>query len=268
VDSMKHGKCKLCEGDKPLCDSHLAPAGLYKYCKAANLGPVRMTAKEIAVAKEEVTAYLLCQECEQRLNRDGENWLLPKLATMEEKFPFYNILTEVPPDTLEDGSAAYASSRNRKIGFRKLTNFAVGVFWKASVHSWRNNKTEPMIQLGKYGEEFRRFLVGKGKFPKHATLVVGVSPPEKAVIGFMMPHFRGVSTYHQFVFYVPGIVFVLQVGKQISDFERQLCFYSDPLHPIIVADLAKDIYGMVGKYTAKAVRSKEVADYLNAKKRP
>ena len=123
-----------------------------------------------------------------------------------------------------------------------------------------------MIQLGKYGEEFRRFLVGKGRFPKHATLVVGVSPPENAVIGFMMPHFRGVSMCHQFVFYVPGIIFVLQVGKQISDYEPQLCFYSDPLHPIIVADLAKDIYGLVGRHAAKAVRSKEVSDYLNAKR--
>jgi len=81
------------------------------------------------------------------------------------------------------------------------------------------------------------------------------------------PGLRGVGTSHQFVFYVPGIIFVLQVGKEITDFERQLCFYSDPLHPIIVADIAKYIYGMVGRFTAKAVRSKEVSDYL-AKKRP
>lgn len=264
---MEQGICKLCLEDKPLCDSHLAPAGLYRYCKAAELGPVRMTAGEIAVADDELTTYLLCEECEQRLNRDGENWLLPKLATIEKKFPFYDIVTAVAPDTSEDGVAAYACARNPEIGFRKLTNFAVGVFWKASVHSWKKGKSAPMIQLGKYGEEFRQFLLGKRKFPKHATLVVGMSRPEDAVIGFMMPHFRGVSTCHQFVFYVPGIVFVLQVGKEISDFERQLCFYSDPLHPIILADLAKDIYGMVGRHTAKAVASKEVVDYLAKRRR-
>lgn len=263
---MERGICKLCLDEKPLCDSHLAPAGLYKYCKAVGLGPVRMTANEIAVANEEITTYLLCEECEQRLNRDGENWLLPKLATMEHKFPFYDIVTDVAPDTWEEGVAAYACARNPKVGFRKLTNFAIGVFWKASVHSWRENKSGPMIQLGKYGEEFRRFLVGKGKFPRQAALFVGMSPPEKAVVGFMMPHFRGVGTFHQFIFYVPGIFFVLNVGKQITDFDRQLCFYSDPLHPIILADLSKDIYAMVGKHTAKAVRSKEVTDYLNAKK--
>ena len=74
---MEQGICKLCLQDKPLCDSHLAPAGLYKYCNAVGLGPVRMTAEEIAVANEEITTYLLCEDCEQRLNRDGENWLLP-----------------------------------------------------------------------------------------------------------------------------------------------------------------------------------------------
>ena len=263
---MEHGLCKLCLEEKMLCDSHLAPAGLYKYCRAKELGPVKMTAEEIAVSTDEVSTYLLCEECEGRLNRDGENWLLPKLATMDQKFPFYEILQEVPPDTMEGGAAAYACSRNPKIGFRKLTNFAIGMFWKASVHSWRNNKSAPMIQLGKYREDFRRFLIGKGKFPPHAMLVVGASPPESAVIGFMMPYFRGVSTHHQFFFYVPGIIFVLCVGKQISDYERQLCFYSNPLHPIILADLSQDIYGFVGRHTKKAARSKEVSDYLNARK--
>ena len=75
-----------------LCDSHLAPAGLYRYCKAKDLGPVRMTATEITVTNIEVTAPLLCQECEDRLNRDGENWLLPKLATIDQKFPFYDLV--------------------------------------------------------------------------------------------------------------------------------------------------------------------------------
>ena len=134
----------------------LARAGLYRYCKAAELEPVRMTAEEIAVADDELTTYLLCEGCEPRLNRDGENWLLPKLATIEKKFPFYDIVTAVAPDTSEDGVAANACARNPEIGFRKLTNFAVGVFWKASVHSWKKGKSAPMIQLGKYGEEFRR----------------------------------------------------------------------------------------------------------------
>jgi hypothetical protein len=122
------GICKLCLKQKMLCDSHLAPAGLYKYCKAAKLRPVRMIREEVSVTNEEVSAYLLCAECENELNREGENWLLPKLATIDQKFPFYDLLVTGTPDTIGGGIAAYACSRNEQIGFRKLTNFAIGVF--------------------------------------------------------------------------------------------------------------------------------------------
>ncbi len=263
---MISGNCKLCLEEKMLCDSHLAPAGLYRYCKAAELGPVRMTAKEITVANVEVTAPLLCQECEDRLNRDGENWLLPKLATIDQKFPFYDLLVTVPPDTAEDGSAAYACSRNDKIGFRKLTNFAVGVFWKASVHSWEEGKTTPLIELGKYREPFRLFLMRKGQFPERACLTIGVTPPAKAVIGFNMPLLRGTHPYHQYVFYVPGIIFILSVGKQITGEHKETCFFVNPLHPIILADLSQDIYKLVGRKTRSAVKSQEVQDYMNARR--
>jgi hypothetical protein len=117
---VERGTCRLCLKDTMLCDSHLAPAGLYRYCAASELGPVRMTAQEISVSKREVTAYLLCQKCEDVLNREGENWLLPKLATIDKRFQFYDILSSGTPDTTENGVAAFAASRNPKIGFRKL----------------------------------------------------------------------------------------------------------------------------------------------------
>ena len=77
-------KCKLCLQVKLLCDSHLAPAGLYRYCKAAELGPVRMTANEIAVANVEVTAPLLCQECEDPRRTHGQTKLPCLLAREKE----------------------------------------------------------------------------------------------------------------------------------------------------------------------------------------
>lgn len=263
---MISGICKLCLEEKLLCDSHLAPAGLYRYCKAAGLGPVRMTASEIAVANVEVTAPLLCQDCEHRLNRDGENWLLPKLATIDQKFPFYDLLVTVPPDTAEDGSAAYACSRNEKIGFRKLTNFAIGVFWKASVHSWAEGTTTPLIELGKYREPFRAFLVRKRPFPDRACLTIAVTPPAKAVIGFNLPLLQGTRPYHQYVFYMPGIIFVLGVGKGMTGEHRQSCFFSNPLHPILLTDLSQDIYKLVGRNTRKAVKSQAVRDYMTARR--
>jgi hypothetical protein len=259
---VKHGICKLCLQNKMLCDSHLAPSSLYRYCAAAELGPVRMTAKDISVDNKELTAYLLCQGCEDLLNREGENWLLPKLATIDQKFPFYDLLVSGSPDQADKYGAVFACSRNPKIGFRKLTNFAIGVFWKASVYSWDSAKSEPVIELGKYREPFRRFLSERKPFPEKAFLLVAVIPPEKAPIGFNMPLLKGKHPYHQYLFYIPGIIFLLGVGQQVSEEEKQLCFFSNPLHPISVADLSKDIFGMVARNTKGAVKSKEVADHL------
>lgn len=264
---MKHGICKLCLQEKALCDSHLAPAGLYKYCNAGEIGPVRFTNKEISSGNRETTGHILCQKCENLLNREGENWLLPKLATIDKRFPFYDLVVSGEPDVIEDGCAAYAASRNPKIGFRKLTHFAIGVFWKASVHSWGFDRPTSMIDLGAYQEPFRAFLAERKPFPPKAVLVIGVIPPEKALIGFNMPVLRGKVPYHQYLFYVPGIIFALNVGGRVSPLDKQTCFFSNPLHPIIVGDLSKDISNL-WKTTAKnAVPSAEVAAFLK-KPRP
>lgn len=85
-------------------------------------------------------------------------------------------------------------------------------------------------------------------------------PPEKAVIAFNMPIRRGQNPFRQFLFYIPGIIFILSVGNLISLEDKQACFFSNPLHPIIVADLSRNIFEMVGKHTKKAVKSAEVAE--------
>jgi len=58
-------------------------------------------AKEIGHSDEELAAYLLCSKCENLLNRDGETWLVPKLATAEQSFPFYDLLVQGQPDVVE-----------------------------------------------------------------------------------------------------------------------------------------------------------------------
>lgn len=222
---MELGICKLCKEEKLLCDSHLAPRGLYKYCGAAELGPVKFTPQAIALSTEEVTGYVLCEECEDLLNREGENWLLPKLARIDQTFPFYDILASGVPDTMENGVAAFAASRNPEIAFRKLTHFAIGVFWKASVYSWRKNATKPILDLGKYGEQFRLFLHKRKPFPAKAILTLGVLPPEKAVIGFCMPSLRSSQPYHQYLFYIPGLTFILSIGNTIRAEDKGILFF-------------------------------------------
>jgi hypothetical protein len=63
--------------------------------------------------------------------------------------------------------AVYLATQNPEIEVEKLTHFALGLFWKASVHSWRGDTTRPRIDLGPYSEEIRKWLRGQNAFPKY-----------------------------------------------------------------------------------------------------
>jgi hypothetical protein len=169
-------------------------------------------------------------------------------------FPFYDLLVKGQPDIVQPDFVAYACARNPQIGFRKLTNFAIGVFWKASIHSWREGRLHPHIELGRYRESFRKFLNHEARFPEHTHLMVAVSPPDKAVIGFNVPATKQKQPYHQYVFHIPGMVFSLGVGKGMEEEWERTCFYTHNLHPVIVADLSRGIVQSLRRGARNAVR--------------
>jgi hypothetical protein len=265
---MEIGICKLCQNEKPLCDSHLLPQGLFKYCRVAGKEALHLTSEAVTVTAEEPTAPILCEVCEQRLNRDGENWLLPKLAARDGSFPLYDKLVQGKPDVEFENSAAYASPRIENFAFRKLTNFAIGVFWKASVHPWQEGRRRPRIDFGKYDEPFRLFLLRKGEFPKKACLTIGVLQPGKAVIGFNVPYLKSRRPVHSYFLYVPGMIFTLSVGNGITVEDRKACFFSNPLHPVLVKDFSRDILAHVNYNTRKAVASQEAIALAQKHRKP
>ena len=187
--------------------------------------------------------------------------MLPPLATMDGKFPFYDVLAKVPPDVADDEVKGYAAARNPDIDVQKLAHFALAVFWKASVHSWSGSRTEPQIELGKYGEELRKFLRGEAPFPKYMGLTVGVLPPPVKQISFCQPYCVSVIEFHQFLFYVPGIAYALSVGRAIGDIKEN-CVLSNPLHPIVASDISGDILGIFRKISASAHKSQKLIKYV------
>lgn len=240
---------------------------MFEYCWFDGNPPLRITANEIGNTEEELVALLLCEKCENLLNHDGENWLLPKLAQRNGPFPFYDLVVKGPADIIQPGYAAYACSKNDQIAFRKLTNFALGVFWKASVHSWREGKSDPQIELGKYREPFRRFLNHEATFPRDTHLHVVVTPPDRAAIAFNLPELKKKKPYHLYIFYIPGIVFILGVGKQMEEDWKPMCFYSNHLHPIIVADVSERIFQALRSGSKSAVRVERASPLLPRRKK-
>jgi hypothetical protein len=235
---MLRGLCPLCKETKEIVSSHLIPARVYEYCRPPGSHPIAVSAEYVNRTDRQTQDHLLCLECEDILNRGGETWLLPLLASAEGSFPFYDILTRVAPDIRDDKAAGYAAANNPDIPCDKLTHFAIGVFWKASVHSWRGKEKEPMIELGPYREDARKFLRGESEFPIRMTMTIGILPPPVKLIGFEYPCRGADNEWHSFTFYIPGIRFVLNVGRSIDEGTRRICFVRHPARPIIVYDFS------------------------------
>src|SRR5271167_136953 len=162
---MPTQKCPLCLDIKPVVKSHLIPQAMYDYCRPPGGNPIAISSQLVIESSRQVQDYLLCLECEDCLNRGGETWLVPLLAQREGGFPFYDLLTRVGPAIIDDDVKGFAAANNPDIQPDKLTHFAMGVFWKAAVHSWSGSSTEPLIELGPYAEPIRRYLRGGTEFP-------------------------------------------------------------------------------------------------------
>ena len=265
---MESGTCRLCIKSKTLVKSHLAPRALYDLCRPPDGDPVLITKAVVMRTSRQTRDRVLCLGCEDLLNRSGESWLLPLLATAEGTFPFYDLVSGVPADiTLPDG-AAYSTVRNPKIHRGKLAHFALGIFWKASAYSWSGNSQLPRIELGPYREPLRNFILGIGPFPKEMSLVVGVLPSPVKLISFCEPYEATKSSFRTFCLYVPGILFLLYVGKTLSDDVRRSCFVANELHPIVVSDFSRQIVSMLREVTERAHNARSVRGQIAELSRP
>ncbi len=257
-------KCPMCLATKNVVSSHLHPAALYAYCRNADdESPMRVGDGVVIQTDRQLQDYLLCLECEDILNKGGEMWVNPKLATIQKSFPLYDIVMKGPAAHADEKGGLYFAALNPEIDVEKLTHFAMGIFWKASVHSWKGNEKSPLIQLGPYGETIRTWLRDESAFPKYVCLTVLVARPENALIVLTGPTERLPGRWHSFSLSVPGIMFTLEVGKQIDLEMRMTCFHENPMHPIFISD---DVMGVAWNKLGEHFReSRKTKGYLAAK---
>ena len=240
----RSGICKLCLVDKPLASSHLIPAGVYKYIRKGEHRPIRVGGGIVLPTDGQTQTYLLCDDCENILSHGGEAWVVGKLLTLEKKFPLYDLLTQRKPNFDIDEILIYCAAQNPQLKAAKLTHFALGIFWKASVHSWGLTETDSLIELGPYSEKIRLWLRSEGSFPEHVYPVAIVSRPQTTQPNACLPFEQtrdqhegdeGTLSWRSFRFQVPGLSFVLNIGKTVDQGIRALSLHTPP-HPINVAD--------------------------------
>jgi len=214
--------------------------GLYDLCRSADSEPVKVASTIVMPTSRQTKDYQFCVECEDVLNKGGESWVLPRLATNDKNFPLYETLLRATPVFDEGDLQAYYAAAIPEIAVDKIMHFALGMFWKASVHSWRGGETKSRIELGPVSEALRRFLLDQGPFPENIALMVEVVPPSAASILFLDPCEREYHQWRTFFCYVPGILFALSVGEYISEALKTGCFVANPHHPIVVSNNIHD----------------------------
>jgi hypothetical protein len=169
---MECGICKLCRNEENLLDCHLISAAVSKLLRARqnpNPNPLVVTADWIGQTSEQVSAYEFCRRCEDTFNERGENWLLPRLASLD-GFPLYDMLLKAKPFFRQEELSAYHASDIPDFDKDKIIHFAMAIFWKASVRDWGTKGETIYIDLGDYAEPLRQFVLGTGHFRKECTL--------------------------------------------------------------------------------------------------
>jgi len=235
------GSCRLCLATDLLQKSHLLPRAFYRDLRTPGLAdpnPISVLPGKTDISQAQVTAPLLCRRCEQRFSREGEHYVLLNTFRGPGKFRFFEALRKATPlprcrsGTLYSGSAVLGAEVER------LVYFGASVFWRASVGSFTNmGAPGPLISLGRYEEDFRRFLLGIGEFPQNSAIWVAVSntPSPAPVMNF--PISQRVSSYYQHIFEIPGMSFLLFVGKQLPTNIRESCAARSPERIIYFTDI-------------------------------
>jgi hypothetical protein len=201
--------------------------------------PITVLPGKTDISQDQVTAPLLCSGCEQRFSKQGEHYVLLNTFRGPGKFRFFEIFRKARPLPRDHSGTAYSGSA--VLGgaeVDRLVYFGASVFWRASVSSFRNlGSPGPLISLGRYEEDFRRFLLGLAEFPQNSAIWVAVSntPSPAPVMNF--PISQRVDSYYQHIFEIPGMSFLLFVGNQLTKHIREFCAARSPERIIYFTDI-------------------------------
>ena len=112
------------------------PAALYAMTlrQGGALGnPVLVTHQGDVQSSRQYWSHLLCGECEERFNRNGERYAMTQVDNGQGRFPLFDRLNVAMPREATPEISLY-SGRDIGIDVDQLAYFAMSIFWRGSVH--------------------------------------------------------------------------------------------------------------------------------------
>jgi hypothetical protein len=245
---MKRGKCELCHRIRDLHDSHYLPKAGYKSAREgslANPNPIVLAGGKARHSSVQIRGYKFCTECEGRLNKGGEAWVLkvtPK--TYGGKFAIHEMIRDAPVIHMREGFVLLESTKIPTIDMEKLIYFAMSIFWRGTL-KWSDVQGGkiPTVTLNiRQKDAMRLFLLGCNSFPRDAVLRIAIWPFEKVPPMICPSSFASDSTVKMFSFYFSGFIFSLATGKNIPDPIKRVDAYRKRVL-IISRDLGQKTWG-------------------------
>jgi len=225
---MPRGICRLCLQQEDLQESHLLPRALYRMARAGgakgNQDPLLVTKSGSKQSSHQTKDHLLCRQCEQLFSKNGEDYVMRLVTKQNGTFPLLETLEAVRPTVCSSEWRMYSVEDTPSIRRDKVAYFALSVFWRASVHTWRQaNGEDTRIDLGKkYNEEVRRYLIGETSVPKNASLQVIACSDSLNQRTFFTPRENQKVRDRSVIFLARGILFFLRISSTLAGFQRRL----------------------------------------------
>jgi hypothetical protein len=210
-----------------LQDSHLIPRAMYKYLRTTsdiNPNPVVVGRTGAVTTSKQVKDYLLCANCEDLFNKNGENEIL-KWVWNGKRYPLGDRLAVAVPVSLNPSVTPSFSGTSIGVDTEKLAYFALSVIWRAAVHEWNmpfGGKTK-LLNLGATEEPIRKYLVRTAGFPSDAVVVATACTDPLSIQSFSVP---SQVIGHQgtcFAILALGIYFRVLIGSDIPPESREIC---------------------------------------------
>lgn len=236
------GTCKMCLAEKELQESHLMPRALYRMARGSgtkgNQDPHILRLREEKPTSHQVKDYVFCRDCEQRLSVNGEDYVMRLVTKRNGQFPLLDVLNAVDTPLKTAKWTAYTSAQTPNIDRAKIAYFALSVFWRASVHTWKQEDGEKVrLELGKkYNEEIRHYLLGETPIPKNAHLLVAVCTDEVSQKSFFMPAENEKVRDHSVGVMVRGLFLMFRITRTPAPWQDRLSMINNPQEWISVWD--------------------------------